>query len=224
MPVKRTLPTQTPIARVQRRVGGIPHGLPTAVTFSGATVAVVLGSVAGAAALLAHVGHPRITPRTGHDPQPAPSVEPLASTRPWAETVAQPDTERAAGAVVAMTGAGGGRGTGQGMGGPAPTPVPTATAPAAPWTPSPSPTPSASDDDGEHHDGWSSSPTPVATASPFATPRPTATPGPTATAEPTDRPERSPGPTPTPVSTASPRSAWIPAPTAAPSPTPRDDG
>jgi hypothetical protein len=107
----RLLPSRSPLARTQRVIGNVPHGLPTASVFSGAAAAVIVGSVVGVSGVL-----PSVLPRP-HGPLrlPGATVRPGSSpdpTRGGIERVTEPAANAAAPVpgVVAMTGAGGGGG------------------------------------------------------------------------------------------------------------------
>ena len=185
MPHDRLLPTRSPIHRAGRWLGRVPHGLPTAVTFSGAAVAVVAGTFVGVTTVIPTINRLAAPRGVG-----AGELEGLViEGTPSATLAARPTAGHgeAVRAIVAVTGAGG-RPTGprttaaQPNGRPTPSPAPAPTQAA----PSPSPTAGHGGDDGDDH-GWAHSPSPSPTARPTHRPDPTPTPRPDPTPTPTPR-------------------------------------
>ena len=217
--MKRHLPTRSPLARTQRHMGRIPHGLPTAVTFTGAVGALIVGSVVGVSVVMPARGFPPLNPESADTtPEPRASTPPPGSASPPALTgVLLVLTNPAARPVLVVPAVepGGGRASGGGQaGGTTPDqrgvgtpggPQPTGTLPPEDptSTPTPDPTRSPGDDDG-HEPRPSPTPSPASGPTPTARPSPSSAPRPTPVPRPTERPEPTPTPsfpgaTPTPV-------------------------
>jgi hypothetical protein len=219
--MNRLVPDRPALARARRHIGALPHGLPTALLFTAAVAALMLGSfVVVDEALPALIGRDTAQARDGFDrstamsPPSAPWAEGPAATASASPSTASPrpdpTTSPTIGAPSSTRATAGQASPGRSSGRTvsfrlvAESPSPTlrtggdASDPGTPaQSPSPSPSPRAADDDGQ---GWTTQPT--VTPTPNHRPSPT----PTATRTPTDRPSS------TPTATASPREPATPTP------------
>ena len=215
--MNRLVPSRPLHARIRRAVGSLPHGLPTAMTFTVSVGVLLFGSAVVVDRALpsfsrpdadlsvdgpsASAATPPATPADGSATLPPPSASSIPGATPVlviaigarSETRGGTTTLGAGGAAGGTTGSAGGQAGGQGA-----TPLPRPTG-----TPMPTESP-----DGGGGSGWPhATPTPHPTPTPRPTPTPDGTERPWPRPTPTPSPTRDPGagPTPTPRPTGTPR-------------------